>query len=141
VATPFNEVGARFSPDGRFVAFTTDEGGENHVYVQPFPGPGEKKPVSIEESDSPQWGTDGRQLFYRGPQGLMAVPLQTGPVFQPEPAQLLFRIDPSSTGYVQTRDGRRLLVVSRRMQEGPTELRIVLNWFAELERLAPHPRR
>jgi eukaryotic-like serine/threonine-protein kinase len=141
VATPFNEQAARFSPDGRFIAFASDEGGEDHVYVQPFPGPGEKKAVSIEPSHAPQWGPDGRQLFYQGASGVMAVPLQTNPVLRPAPPQVLFRVDFLRTGAMMTRDGRRLLAVSRRMQEGPTEVRIVLNWFGELERLAPHPRR
>jgi eukaryotic-like serine/threonine-protein kinase len=141
VATPFSELGARFSPDGRFVAFDSDEGGDDQVYVQPFPGPGEKKAISIESSRRPQWGPDGRQLFFQSGKGVSVVPVQTDHVFRSGSPQLLFRVDILRTGSMMTRDGRRLLVVSRRMQEGPTELRVVLNWFEELERLAPHPRR
>jgi eukaryotic-like serine/threonine-protein kinase len=137
LAGPFNETSATFSPDGRFVAFSADDGGVNHVYIQPFPGPGPRTAVSPDEGDSPRWGYDGRQIFY----GQMVVDVTTDPAVRvgtPRPLSqrrdLVGRIPGSP-------DGRRFLSLSSRGQEGPIELRIILNWFDELERLAPHPQR
>ena len=62
-ASPSNEASARFSPDGRFIAFDADDGGVGHVYVQPFPGPGPRTAISAEEGGTPEWINGGRQLF------------------------------------------------------------------------------
>jgi len=141
IATPSNESSARFSPDGRFIAFEADDGGVSHVYVQPFPGPGPRTAISAEESGSPAWINGGRQLFYQSAGQMKVVDVQTQPVLRigqvralNEPRGLQGRIMPSP-------DGRRFLMLSPRAMEGPIELRIVLNWFQELERLAPHPQR
>ena len=67
IATPFNEASARFSPDGRFIAFDADDGGVSHVYVQPFPGPGPRTAISAEESGSPAWITEDDNSFFRVP--------------------------------------------------------------------------
>jgi serine/threonine-protein kinase len=64
MTSPFNEAGATFSPDGRFIAFEADDGGVSHVYVQPFPGPGARQAVSVDESGSPRWAADGQRLFF-----------------------------------------------------------------------------
>jgi Tol biopolymer transport system component len=138
IATPFTEEAPRFSPDGRFVAFSADDGGESHVYVQPFPGPAPRTPVSTEDSGSPRWSADGRQLYYnRGPD-IMGVPVQTDPVLRLGPPQ---RVVGNANLLDPTRDGRRFLSMTPRTAETPIELRVVLNWFEELERLAPHPQR
>ena len=141
IASPFDEGEPRFSPDGRFVAFEADDGGVSHVYVQPFPGPGPRTTVSIEEGGSPRWGPDGRQLFYWG-KGIQmtVVPLETEPVLRVGGPRVLFEGKWGS--FMITPDARRFLTVANRTtEEGPLELRVILNWFEELERLAPHPRR
>jgi len=134
LASPFSETSASFSPDGRFVAFSADDGGASHVYIQPFPGPGPRTAVSTDEGDSPRWGYDGRQIFF----GKMVVDVTTHPALRvgtPRPLSerrdLVGRVPGSP-------DGRRFLSLTSRGQEGPIELRIILNWFDELERLAPH---
>jgi eukaryotic-like serine/threonine-protein kinase len=138
MASPFNEAQARFSPDGRFVAFEADDGGVSHVYVQPFPGPGPRTTVSIEEGGSPRWGPDG-QLFYRGNgTRMMVVPLETEPALRVGRPRVLFEGRVGS--FTVAPDARRFLTIAGRTTEkGPLELRVVLNWFEELERLAPHP--
>ena len=141
LASSFNESSAAFSPDGRFIAFDVDEGGESNVYLQPFPGPGPRTAVSIGGGGWPIWGHDGRQLFYGYGRRMMVVAVDTEPVLRVGRPQLLFEKGPPATGYDVTADGRVLALLPRETVDGPVELRVVLNWFEELERLAPHPRR
>jgi len=72
----------RLSPDGRWIAFTTDESGRNEVVVQPFPGPGGRVQVSASGGTEPVWSRDGRRLFYRGDGRLMAATIRSGPAFE-----------------------------------------------------------
>ena len=139
LSSPSNEVEARFSPDGRFIAFEGDDGGITHVYVQPFPGPGPRTAISAEEGSFPRWINSGRLLFLTAGR-MMVADVQTDPdlrVGQTRPLNgrrdVRARIMPSPDG--------RFLILSPRAMEGPIELRIILNWFQELERLAPHPPR
>ena len=140
LSSPSNEAEARFSLDGRFIAFDADDGGVSHVYVQPFPGPGPRTAISAEEGGRPVWINGGRLLFLSAGR-MMVADVQTHPdlrVGQTRPLNerrdVQWRIMPSP-------DGRRFLMLSPRAMEGPIELRIILNWFQELERLAPHPPR
>jgi Tol biopolymer transport system component len=75
------ETMARLSPDGRWVAFSTNESGRDEVVVQPFPGPGGRIQVSTNGGTEPVWGRDGRRLFYRGERQLMAATIRPGPPF------------------------------------------------------------
>jgi len=70
----FNEGFATLSPDDRFIAYASDETGRDEVYVQPFPGPGEKLKLSIDGGTEPAWSGDGREIFYRDGSKLMSVP-------------------------------------------------------------------
>ena len=63
--TPFNETAPRFSPDGRWLAYISDESGRFEIYVQPYPGPGGKWQISTEGGTEPVWNPNGRELFYR----------------------------------------------------------------------------
>ena len=76
------ETMPRLSPDGRWIAFTTDESGRNEVVVQPFPGPGGRVQVSVTGGTEPVWSRDGRRLFYRGDGHLMAATIRPGPLLQ-----------------------------------------------------------
>ena len=141
LASPFNEWLATFSPDGRFVAFDVDEGGDSNVYLQPFPGPGPRTSVSIGGGGGPRWGRDGRHLFYSDGNRMLVVAVETEPVLRVGRPQVLFEGGPRWQSYDLTADGRFLALLPRAIKDGPVELRVVLNWFEELERLAPHPRR
>jgi eukaryotic-like serine/threonine-protein kinase len=139
LAGPFSEESASFSPDGRFIAFAADDGGASHVYIQAFPGPGPRVAVSIDEGGSPRWGLDGRQIFYEGSRRRMVVDVTTDPVVRlGTPRPLSERRD--LVGKMpESPDGHRFLSLTTRAQKGRLELRVVLNWFDELQRLAPHP--
>ena len=71
--TPFSETAPRFSPDGRWLAYVSDESGRYEIYVQPYPGPGGKWQISTEGGTEPVWNPNGRELFYRSGNKMMAV--------------------------------------------------------------------
>ncbi|HVG30478.1 MAG TPA: protein kinase [Pyrinomonadaceae bacterium] len=140
--TEFNETHSQFSPDGRFVAYVSDESGRAEVYVQSFPASGGKWQISTTGGDQPQWRRDGRELFYLAPdKTLMAVPVAAGDSFEPGSPVALFatRVPGGSlTGdrnhFVAAADGQRFLV-NNLVDEGNTQpLTLVLNWAASLKR-------
>jgi len=139
IASPFNEAGAKFSPDGRFIAFDADDGGLSRVYLQSFPGPGPRTTVSDEEGGKSRWRADGRELAYWSGERLMVVAVQTDPVLRIGRPQVVLESRDGQRGYAGVAPGGRVLRLSSRTTEGPPQLRIILNWFEELERLAPHP--
>ena len=134
--TPFDERSPRFSPDGKWITYVSDEAGRNDVYVQPFPGPGSKWLVSTEGGIDPVWSKDGRELFYRQGDQLMVVSVAAKGEFSAGRPRRLFeiRFDASDNGpnYDVSRDGQWF--VMPRSDRGPaaTELHLVLNWFAEV---------
>ena len=142
--TQANERAPRFSPDGRWVAFLSDESGRDEVYVQPYPGPGPRTLVSTEGGVEPVWSRDGTELFYRQPDlpGLMGVQVTTEAEFRAEPPQALFggrfNFFPPIVGaanYDVSPDGQRFLMVTP--TPGPEGIRVVTNWIDELARLVP----
>lgn len=141
--TTFNEQGAVFSPDGRFLAYVSDESGRDEIYLQPFPGPGGKVPVSTEGGVAPAWSPTGRELFHLSGDSMMSVVVTTGTVGAPK---FLFekhdiRRSTRITGvanYDVSADGERFLMVVS--GNASTQLNVVLNWFDELERLVPADR-
>jgi Tol biopolymer transport system component len=139
--TPFSERQPAFSPDSRWLAYTSNESGRYEVYVQPYPGPGGKWQVSTEGGMEPVWARNGQELFYRNGDKMMAVAVQTRPSFTVGTAKMLFEgryATPVSTNYDISADGQRFLMVKGSQQESaPTQLTVVLNWFQELKRLAP----
>src|SRR5436190_16638364 len=77
--TRFNEAAAQFSPDGRFVAYVSDESGSNEVYVRDFPDGAHKWQVSAKGGVAPRWRRDGKEIFYVAQTSLMAVSANTRP--------------------------------------------------------------
>jgi serine/threonine-protein kinase len=141
--TPATESAARFSPDGRWLAYTSFESGRAEIYVQPFPGPGGKWQISTLGGTEPAWNSNGRELFYRQGERMMAVDIATQPAFSAGRPRLLFEgpyllSAGNLPAYDVARDGRRFLMVEESQQEQPpTQINVVLNWFEELDRLAP----
>ena len=79
VQTPFDEAAGQLSPDGRWVAYQSNESGSVEIYVRPFPGPGGQWQVSTAGGSQPRWRSDGKELFYVAPDArLMAVPIAVG---------------------------------------------------------------
>ncbi len=144
VATPADERGPMFSPDGRWIAYTSDESGQDEVYVQPYPGPGSKGMVSTAGGDEPVWSVDGRELFYRSGDQMMAVSVETEPTFSVGTPQILFegpyeRGVYSNPSYDVSPDGERFVMIRSNRDPTRTQLTVVLDWFDELQRLVPTP--
>jgi serine/threonine protein kinase len=150
VATPAREHMANFSPDGRWLAYTSNESGQDEVYVRPFPRTdGEARLVSIGGGSGPVWAPDGSSLYYRGASGdLMAVPTTLDPTFTPDRPQPLFRfaatyrMSATATAYDIHPDGKRFIMVSEPENPGSVpsrQIHVVLNWTEEMKRLVPAP--
>ena len=145
--TEFNERDAVLSPDGRFLAYASNESGRDEVYVVPYPGPGGKTQVSTAGGRLPRWNRDGRELFYASGAQLMAVDIETAPVFRRLTPKVLFEapalIDLNADIYDVAPDGTRFLMTALTDAGAGEELdlRIVVNWFEELRKLAPWPER
>jgi serine/threonine-protein kinase len=141
--TPFNEESPMFSPDGRWLAYSSDEAGRKEVYVQPYPGPGGKVQISTDGGIEPLWNPNGRELFYRSGDRMMAVEIATEPAFSAGRPRVLFEgqylISPAGTpNYDISSDGQRFLLVKPLEQQvQPTQINVVLNWGEELKRRVP----
>ncbi len=132
--TPYAEWGGTFSPDGHWLAYTSNDSGLPQVYVQPFPGPGERTQVSTAEGQEPVWGYDGHSLFYRYWRGLMEAGIQTDPEFNPEAPRLVVQGEyetgsiPVFPNYDVTSDGQRFVLIPREQKEH-RQINIDLNWL------------
>jgi serine/threonine protein kinase/Tol biopolymer transport system component len=141
--TPFNESVPRFSPDGRWLAYLSDESGRYEIYVQPYPGPGGKSQISTDGGTEPVWNPNGRELFYRIGDKMMAVDITTQPSFTAGKPRMLFEgqyVPTPATfpNYDVSPDGQRFLMLKPIEQAaGPTQINVVLNWFEELKRKVP----
>jgi dipeptidyl aminopeptidase/acylaminoacyl peptidase len=134
IATPFLEAEARFSPDGRFLAYTTDETGKAEVVVQPFPPTGEKWQVSTNGGRSPRWTAGGNELVYfEPPEMRKVVSIRRSPSFQVSAPKDLFAT-PNPQGSDLSRDGLRMLVNVRTAETAPTPMTLVLDWTAGLRK-------
>jgi eukaryotic-like serine/threonine-protein kinase len=142
--TPFNESVPRFSPDGRWLAYISNESGRYEVYVQPYPGPGGKWQISTDGGTEPAWNPNGRELFYRSGDKMMAVGIATQSGFAAGKPRMLFegryeRSPATSPNYDVSPDGQSFLMLKPSEQEAaaPTQINVVLNWFEELKRRVP----
>jgi dipeptidyl aminopeptidase/acylaminoacyl peptidase len=142
VQTNFNESQARFSPDGRWIAYVSNESGMAQIYVQSFPPSGSKWMISINGGSQPKWRHDGRELFYIAPEGkVMAVQLKSdGNNFEaanPSPlfdTRLLLAGPPTNGGdYAITNDGQRFLINVPIEESSPAPFVVVQNWTAALK--------
>ncbi len=133
--TEFAEWGGAFSPDGRWLAYTSDDAALEQVYVRPFPGPGDRIRISTAEGGEPVWSYDGRELFFRYWNGLMSIAIQTDPEFNPGPPRQVVTGDfetgaiPAFANYDVTRDGLRFVLIPRDRRE-KRRIYIDLNWPA-----------
>ena len=142
--TPSNESAPQFSPDGRWLAYVSDESYRYEIYVQPYPGPGGKWQISTEGGTEPVWNHNGRELFYRSGDKMMAVDIATQPSFSVGKPRMLFEGQYQPTpvtfpNYDVSPDGQRFLMLkpSEQDQAAQTQINVVLNWFEELKRRVP----
>jgi eukaryotic-like serine/threonine-protein kinase len=141
VTTKSNERGAVFSPDGRSLAFVSDESNRPEVYVLPFPASGQKVAVSTKGGLQPVWSRDGRELFYREGDSLMAVDVQVNPLRVGLSHKLfdlpvgIYGADQFLAEYDVAPDGRFLAI----RRNAADQIQIILNWTEELRRRVLSP--
>jgi serine/threonine protein kinase len=142
LATPAYEAGAQFSPDGRWLAYVSDESGKLEVYVRPFPALDRKFQVSTQGGTQVLWSPNGKELFYRSGDKLLAVDVSTDPQLTLSTPRLLFERhyafgSVTYPNYDVAPDGERFVMV--RDESGSGRLNVVLNWSDELARMRPLP--
>jgi len=134
---PFRESLGAFSPDGRWVAYMSDETGQPNVYIQPFRRPGGKQRVSVNSGRNPHWRGDGKELFYLDADGAMtAVSITVAETITVALPETLFPIGTLSTNqmFSATRDGQRFLVNARPPNTASVSpLTVIVNWTSTLE--------
>jgi eukaryotic-like serine/threonine-protein kinase len=148
---PANELWAEVSPDGRWVAYDSDESGQFEIYVRPIPDAyrGGRWQISSGGGRQPVWSRDGRELFYRDFTGaVLALPVTSAPTFAPGRSVRLFDgsayVGGGAHGSGRTYDvspdaSRFLMIKIGSADRAPAPLVVVLNWFEELRRLVPVP--
>jgi serine/threonine-protein kinase len=149
--TPANEDNGVFSPNGHWLAYESNESGQYEVYVRPFPGPGGRLQISTQGGLEPVWSRNGRELFYRSGDRMMAVEISSqrdsngafSSGFSASVPRLLFEGHYQYSGLVSSDydvspDGQRFLMVqSSGPEQIPTQIRVVLNWLEELKQRVP----
>jgi serine/threonine protein kinase len=138
LATRFTEHSATFSPDTNWIAYTSDETGREEIYVQPFPGPGVKIQISIEGGSGPNWSVDGSEIFFNADDRLMSAAIETSPRFSAGIPMEVFRGRYSwerAQNYGISSDGQYFVIPRPAGDATGAELRIVLNWAKEFDRL------
>jgi serine/threonine-protein kinase len=145
VNTTSLEGGGVFSPDGRYVAYVSDESGKFEVFVRPFPGPGGKWQVSVDGGGLVRWSPDGRELAFCDGRTVFVVPTETGGggFRAGKPRRLFdvgFQVDLAGSNFVFAPDGKRFLLVTppRNQANSPeASVTLVFGWLDELRRLVP----
>jgi Tol biopolymer transport system component len=132
----------QFSPDGRFVAYSSNENGNWEIYVSPFPSGNSKWQVSRGGGEEPRWSGNGKELFYLSGEGkMMLVEMKAGGTFETGPPVTLFqtRTRPAVSfmdafSYDVTSDGRKFLINTRVDEPNAAPLSVILNWSSEIEK-------
>lgn len=136
---PFNERDGQLSPNGEFLAYSSDESGQYQIYVQRFPDRSEKWQISTRGGTDPQWRSDGKELFFLGgDQTMMSAKINSSETqFSAELPQLLFPLVvhvPSGprNHYVVTADGNRFYVIVPKGSDAPPSTTVVVNWMKQI---------
>jgi dipeptidyl aminopeptidase/acylaminoacyl peptidase len=145
LVSPRNETPSRFSPDGAWLAYCSDESGRFEIYVKPVAGEAARVQVSTAGASNSAWSPKGNMLYYREAGAMWAVDLGRGDVPVPGPRRKLFDVgwalnpfgEWDYSGFDVMPDGERFLMVRREPKAIPDRINVVVNWYDELRRLVP----
>ena len=145
IQTPYAEQNAEISPDGRWLAYESNNSGQHEIYVRPFPNVNSGLwQVSTGGGTKPLWARNGQELFYRAPTGaVMSVRIERGATWAASTNTKLFEGRDfigegwSERTYDVAPDGQRFLMIKQDPQENALQLVVVQHWFEELKRLVP----
>lgn len=140
--------GGWFSPDNRWLLYSAYESGQTHVYVSPYPEGGRRTLVSVGSGTEPAWSPDGREIFYRDRDRMMAVTVENSSTMELGRPRLLFEgqfvhqpLPAGSRNYDVSPDGRFLMVKPiEPIGQASFQMQVVLNWYDELSQLVPNER-
>ncbi len=141
--TAFAEKNPDLSPDGRWLAYSSDETGKEEIYVRPFPDVDAGRwQVSTDGGTQALWAHNGRELFYRNGNAVISVGVQTEPSFSVGSPAVVFEgayvLGPGGRSYDVSNDDERFLMIQSIADESEApQIVIVRNWFEELKRLVP----
>jgi serine/threonine-protein kinase len=135
IASGFNNAFPTLSPDGKWMAYESDESGRFEIYVRPYPGPGGRWQVSLDGGTEPRWSPMGREIFYRRGDDMLAAAVRTIPGFEVTGRTVLFsaQFNRNTTGpqvlnYDVTRDGQTFVMLQQ-AQSTALSVYVTLNWF------------
>jgi serine/threonine-protein kinase len=141
--TKFWEQGPQISPDGRWLAYVSNESGRFEIYVEAFPGPGGKWQISKQVAGEARpgaiarWAPNGRELFFQSGNRLMSVAVETQPTFSAGAPRQLFELR-GAANFVGTADGQRFLFQETTEEQlSISQLNVILNWSEELKQRVP----
>ena len=133
--TRFTELAPRVSPDGRWIAYSSDESRTTQIYVRPFPGPGAQIAVSVSGGARPIWSRDGRRIFFINGSRVVAASVVTSPSFSVSARDVLFEgnywTGTGHAGYDVAPDGKSFLML-RPVSGNSEQIVVINNWMAEL---------
>jgi serine/threonine-protein kinase len=139
LVTPYQERAPRFSPDGHWIAYVSNDSGRDEVYVRSASGDGGKTTVSTEGGSEPMWAAGGREIFYRNGDRLMIAAVETVPALHVGRPGALFQVayerdrgsGTANPNYDVTRDGQRFIMIQP--PASSANIVVVLNWFEDLK--------
>ena len=145
LSSTFPNFDPALSPDGRWLAYASEESGREEIFVREFPGPGGKRQISTGGGSGAVWSRDGRELVYLNGSQMMLVTVATDPRFSASRPRVLFVGDfptvPYERNFDISPDGKRILIVQRttsaETEVATPTLQVTLNWFEELRRRLP----
>jgi serine/threonine-protein kinase len=146
VATPFDDFSPRFSPDGKWIVYVSNDSGDDEVFVRPFPGPGSRVQISSGGGNEPVWSRDGRRIYYRTGQKVIEADVVPGTSLSLGARRPVFSLTslPSedargSATYDVSADGQRIIFAQPTGSE--QRLVVIQNWFTEVRRKLEQARR
>jgi Tol biopolymer transport system component len=134
VVMPFDQSGARLSPDGKWLAYVSDESGQPEVFVQAMNDPNTRAQISSEGGHSPRWARSGNELFFQSKNRLLSVKFSPGGGLNPGKPVLLFEDKKAWSGYDVAPDGRFVVTREADISGSGNQINVVLDWFEELKK-------
>jgi serine/threonine protein kinase len=137
VVAPFNQFDASVSPDGKWLAYVSDESGQAEIFVQSMSDPNMRAQISSGVAASPRWARSGNELFFRAKDGLMSVKFAPGTALNPGKPVKLFQDKRAWSGYDVAADGRFVVAIEAEDKVANSQLNVILHWFEELKQAQP----
>jgi len=134
VVSPFDQNDARLSPDGKWLAYRSDESGQSEIFVQSMSDSNLRAQISSEGGDTPRWAHSGNELFFLSKRRLMSVKFPPGGGLNPGKPVLLFQDTKYWSGYDVAADGRFVVAREADAKGAGNQINVVLGWFDELKR-------